>query len=258
MRRAAILALVMLLPLTLFADRLTLKDGTTYHGRFLYGNRHRITFQDDGGVQHTFNIDRVRDLHFHRGDEGGASRYRNNYDYGPAPLLPAGLRIQVRTNQDINSANAIEGQTYDATIARDVLDPDGNVIIPRGSDAQLVIRDVSRGGLGSPRLALDLQSVQINGQNYLVSTMDITRSSRTGIGANKRTAEMLGGGATLGTLIGAIAGGGKGAALGALAGAAAGGTVQVLTRGHHVRVPAESLLTFRLDRPLTLQPARGY
>src|SRR5207244_7207406 len=35
-----------------------------------------------------------------------------------------------------------------------------------------------------------------------------------GLGKNKRTAEMVGGGAVLGTLIGAIAGGGKGAAIG--------------------------------------------
>jgi hypothetical protein len=73
------------------------------------------------------------------------------------------------------------------------------------------------------------------------------------VGANRRTAEMVGGGAVLGTLLGAIAGGGKGAAIGAAAGAAAGAGVQVLTRGKTVRVPAESVLTFRLDQPVTLQ-----
>jgi outer membrane lipoprotein SlyB len=74
-----------------------------------------------------------------------------------------------------------------------------------------------------------------------------------GIGANKRTAEMTGGGALLGTVIGAVAGGGKGAAIGALAGAGAGATAQVLTRGKEVKVPAESMLTFKLDQPLILQ-----
>ena len=57
----------------------------------------------------------------------------------------------------------------------------------------------------------------------------------------------------LGTLVGAIAGGGKGAAIGAVAGAAAGGTAQVLTRGKEVKVPAETVLHFKLDQPLTLQ-----
>jgi len=63
---------------------------------------------------------------------------------------------------------------------------------------------------------------------------------------------MVGGGAALGTLLGAIAGGGKGAAIGAVAGAGAGGTAQVLTKGKTVKVPAETILRFQLDRPLHL------
>jgi outer membrane lipoprotein SlyB len=86
-----------------------------------------------------------------------------------------------------------------------------------------------------------------------VSTADIEQRDANGIGKNRRTAEMVGGGAVLGTLLGAIAGGGKGAAIGAVAGAAAGGGVQVLTKGHEIRVPAETVLNFRLDQPLHLR-----
>ena len=50
----------------------------------------------------------------------------------------------------------------------------------------------------------------------------------------------VGGGAVLGTLIGAIAGGGKGTAIGAVARAGAGAGTQVLTRGKTVKVPAET------------------
>jgi hypothetical protein len=64
---------------------------------------------------------------------------------------------------------------------------------------------------------------------------------------------MVGGGAALGTLIGAVAGGGSGAAIGAAVGAAGGAAVQVLTKGDEVRVPAESVLTFRLENPLQLE-----
>jgi hypothetical protein len=59
---------------------------------------------------------------------------------------------------------------------------------------------------------------------------------------------MVGGAAAIGTLIGAIAGGGDGAAIGAAVGAAGGAAAQVLTRGDQVRIPAESVLTFRLDQ----------
>src|SRR4029450_752778 len=82
---------------------------------------------------------------------------------------------------------------------------------------------------------------------------DVKTDSGTGIGKNKRTAEAVGGGAALGTIIGTIAGGGKGAAIGVLGGAAGGATAQVLTRGRDVQVPAETVLTFMLDRPVTLQ-----
>jgi hypothetical protein len=60
--------------------------------------------------------------------------------------------------------------------------------------------------------------------------------------------------------VGAIAGGGKGAAIGAAAGAVAGAGTQVATRGSAVWVPAESILTFRLNQPLRVVngPDNGY
>jgi outer membrane lipoprotein SlyB len=105
-------------------------------------------------------------------------------------------------------------------------------------------------------MVLDVQSITVDGRRYLVSTTDLTRESETGIGKNTRTAEAIGGGAALGTIIGAIAGGGKGAAIGVLIGAAGGAGAQVLTRGRDVQVPAETILKFRLDKPVTLQPER--
>jgi len=89
-----------------------------------------------------------------------------------------------------------------------------------------------------------------------VSTSDIVESSRQGLGANKRTGEMVGGGAAVGALIGAIVGGGKGAGIGAAVGGGGGAVTQVMTRGKTVRVPAETVLRFSLDRDLHLEAAR--
>jgi hypothetical protein len=136
---------------------------------------------------------------------------------------------------------------------QDILDSTGNVVIPRGSPATLIVRRASEGGtLTSGSYLLDLDSIRVNGRRYIVNTEEI-KAGETGIGKNRRTAEYVGGGAVLGTLLGAIAGGGKGAAIGAVAGAAAGGGAQVLTKGHEIRVPAETVLNFRLDRPLHLR-----
>jgi hypothetical protein len=84
----------------------------------------------------------------------------------------------------------------------------------------------------------------------------LTQSGKQGFGANKRTAEYTGGGATIGAIIGAIAGGGKGAAIGAGAGAGGGALTQVLTKGGAIKVPAETVLTFELDKPVKIVEAK--
>ncbi|HKF64975.1 MAG TPA: hypothetical protein VKB36_00545, partial [Vicinamibacterales bacterium] len=97
-------------------------------------------------------------------------------------------------------------------------------------------------------LMLDLDSVIAHGQRYIVSAQ-AERIQSDGQLSNNAPA-LIGGGAVLGTIIGAIAGGGKGAAIGAAAGAATGAGLSI--RGRSVRVPAGSVLNFRLDRPLVV------
>jgi len=166
--------------------------------------------------------------------------------------LPMGSEVSVRTNEAIDSGIAVEGQTFDAQVTRDATDANGDVVIPRGSQARVVIKSASKGGRfrGASDLVLDLQSVVINGTEYTIDTADFSQKGKSGVGANKRTAEYAGGGAALGAIIGAIAGGGKGAAIGAGAGAGAGALTQVLTKGGAIKVPAESVLTFNLDKSL--------
>jgi hypothetical protein len=162
-------------------------------------------------------------------------------------VVPAGTNVTVRTTDAINIRDTSDGRIYTGVVDQDVLDRDGRVAIPRGANAELIVRNVGRDDL-----ALDLESVTVNGRRYIVSTTDqsYAGTGKDGIGKNQRTGKYVGGGALLGTIIGAIAGGGKGAAIGAIAGGAAGAGAQTMTRGRSVQVPSESLLTFRLDRPL--------
>jgi hypothetical protein len=172
-------------------------------------------------------------------------------------VLAAGTDIPVRNEETIDSAKAVEGQVYDAEIASDVRDADGAVVIPRGSNAHLVIKSATKGGRfrGSSDLVLDLVSVSIEGQQYQLDVSDISAKGRSGIGGNQRTGEFVGGGAAVGAIIGAIAGGGKGAAIGGGSGAGAGALTQILTKGS-IRVPAETIMTFRLDSPLKVVESR--
>ena len=147
----------------------------------------------------------------------------------------------------------MDGRVFTGTVENDVLDTQGRLAIPAGSTAELVVR---RGP--DNELVLDLDSITINDRRYGV---DATRNRintggidirNSGIGANKETARNVGGGALLGAMLGAVIGGGDGAAVGAAAGAAVGAGAQILTKGRKVNVPAETVLTYRLQSSLDL------
>lgn len=288
MRRiAATVLFLSFFPCGLPAARLFLRDGTVIDGQFLSGSPQTIVFQDENGMRRRFEVTQIQSIDFGPvatgadrsardvyGQEYPSGQYNNQrpqytnqppagaynngpYNNGPQyAVLQPGTQISVRTDQDINTQNAEQGRSYPASIAQDVIGSDGRIVIPRGAPATLVVRQITEGSqLSGPGLVLDLDSVRVNGRHYRVATADL-QAGNQGIGKNRRTAEMVGGGAVLGTLLGAIAGGGKGAAIGAIAGGVAGGGVQVLTKGHEIRVPAETVLNFRLDQPLELREMR--
>jgi hypothetical protein len=177
----------------------------------------------------------------------------------PPGVIPAGTQLVLRTNAQINTDTAATGQRYPAQVASAIIGSQGNVIVPEGSPAELTVVSSQGGGtFGTPQLALAVRSLTVHGRTYpVVSEVSEREAQREGLGGNRRTATYVGGGAVLGTLIGAIAGGGAGAAIGAATGAAGGAAAQVLTRGDRVRVPAETVLTFRLDEPIRLQGYSG-
>lgn len=178
----------------------------------------------------------------------------------PAPVeeirtIPAGASIRIRNNEAIHSETAKTGQIFSGQVAEDVKDADGNVAIPKGSDAALVVKAVAGQGKlqGQSELVLDVDSVTVGGRKYQMETVDLVEKGKEGVGTNKRTAIYTGGGSALGGIIGAIAGGGKGAAIGALSGAGAGTAAQAVTRGKAVKVASETVLTFKLEAPVRIR-----
>jgi hypothetical protein len=163
-------------------------------------------------------------------------------------VLSNGTEVALRTDTAIQVNKANVGKAYTGTIQNDIMDQSGNIAIPRNSRANLAV--VSTGS-GDNDVALDLQSVSVNGKRYMLNS-DTQKGGGSGIGMNKRTGKYVGGGALAGTLIGAIAGGGKGAAIGALAGGAAGAGAQVYTGRGKTDLPAESELKFKLNQDVTI------
>lgn len=241
------------------ADTLILRDGTRVPGKVVSVAARTITFEDASGVSRRYNANQVDALEFAAASQRNAVGTSGISGTSARRLvsLPSGTELTVRTAEDIDSSTAVVDQTFSAIVERDILGESDNLIIPAGSHAVLVVRAITSGGTtGSPDMVLDMQSMTVSGRRYLVSTTDLRKDTGTGIGNNKRTAEAVGGGAALGTIIGAIAGGAKGAAIGVLVGAAGGAGVEVLNKGKDVRVPAETLLTFRLDKAASLQAER--
>jgi hypothetical protein len=279
--RSALLAcaLTAAIAVPTWSDTLVLRSGATYSGTLTSVNGNWIVFRDRRGTERHYMVHDVESVQF--GDAPNQSRggqpdydqsrvqdrnYRgNNDDQGRGNrdndrgydqdrmervVLPAGTELAILTNERIDSRDVVEGQTFSAQINEDIRNPDGSIAIPRGSDASLITRRVE----GNGDLTLDVQSIVVGGRRYRVSTADQElENHKDGVGANKRTGQFMGGGAVLGAVIGAIAGGGKGAAIGAVAGAGAGAGAQIITQGKEVHVPAESVLRFRLDRPLSLR-----
>ena len=175
--------------------------------------------------------------------------------------IETGTQLAVRTTDAIDVRSA-DGRVFTGVVDQDVMDNNGRVAIPRGATVELIARRQA-----NDEIWLDVDSVTINGSRYGVdvSANPVGTAGRnydpgnSNIGANKETAEHVGGGALLGTIIGGIVGGGKGAAIGAASGAAIGAGTQIYSHGNQVAIPAESLVTFRLNRALNVDIAdTGY
>ena len=191
------------------ADIVTLRSGKTYSGKFTGSNP--LSFTDNQGIQYQFPAKDVASLVLSENAPASLP--------AEAKTIPAGSEIDIRTSEKIDSQVAPAGTTFSAQVTNDVLDVAGGVAIPAGSPARLLILNASRGAVGSPDLVLDLDTVTIKGRVHRVYSSKLKESNRKGSGANKRTAEMLGGGAAIGSLMGAVFGGGRGAGIGVAAGA---------------------------------------
>ncbi|MFB3916986.1 MAG: hypothetical protein ACE14M_09660 [Terriglobales bacterium] len=168
-----------------------------------------------------------------------------------AVVVPAGTVLTVRLGQSVGSKISQTGQSFTATLAQPI-QVDGAVAVPAGTEATGTVAEAVPLGRfkGGAKLVLRLDTLNVSGKQYPISTSAIARSAK---GKGKRTATMVGGGAGVGALIGGLAGGGKGAAIGAIAGAGAGTAGSAFTGNKDIVLAAESTLSFKLKEPLQIE-----
>jgi hypothetical protein len=165
-------------------------------------------------------------------------------------VFPVGTTVEVQTVDAIDSKTGQAGDEFQATLAQP-LTWDGNVVVPKGANLylRLVAAQTSGQYKGKSELQLNLVRLEFQGVDYPLSSATYTEA---GGSRGQDTAKTVGGGALLGAIIGAIAGGGKGAVIGGAAGAGAGGVYQGVSKPKQIRIPSETKLDFKLDQPLNI------
>jgi hypothetical protein len=168
----------------------------------------------------------------------------------PSVTVPSGTPINVRLTQAIDVDASAAGQTFKAVVDDPVM-IGGAIAIPRGATATLQAVAVQQSGKmkGSDKISLKMNSFGFGGMVYEVTTAYVESK---GSGEGKKTARKVGGGAGLGAIVGGIAGGGKGAAIGAAVGAAGGAAVAAGGQ-EHLKLQAETRLTFNLNAAVTVK-----
>ncbi|CAN5707909.1 hypothetical protein BH10ACI4_BH10ACI4_23150 [soil metagenome] len=159
-------------------------------------------------------------------------------------ILPSGTRLAVRLDATVSSSTARVGDIVPASLAEDLV-VENQVLARRGHPLRGRVTFARRSGrFHKPGyITVRLDSIEIDGRRYDLSSSAIRDK---GNGHLKSNATKIGGGAGIGALIGAIAGGGKGALIGGLVGAGAGTGVAAATGRHSGELPAESLYAFTL------------
>jgi len=258
------------------ADQITLRDGTVYSGQFIRGDSRTVDFRILGRTEN-FQISDIAQITFTEPEVAAAAPALDQPEtYTPEPepvreavqamppeedvqypaetgstvTLPEGTPILVRTTTAIDTDRNRVGDVFDA-ILEEPLEQDGYIVAQRGSRLKGRIAYAKESGklTGRSQMLLELTELIANGRRYYIRTSDHVEE---GSSRGKRTAATVGGVAALGAIIGGIAGGGKGAAIGAAAGAGAGTGVQVMTSGETLKIPAETVLEFKLQTPMTV------
>jgi hypothetical protein len=165
--------------------------------------------------------------------------------------LPAGTTLSVRLRQGLSSDHNNEGDTFQASLDAPVIS-DGFIIAERRSQVIGRVVEANRAGRVKGLANLAIAVTEINTTDGQRVPVETDSYQKWGNSSGRGDVAKVAGGAALGAIIGAIAGGGKGAAIGAGAGGAAGTGIALGTRGGDVAVPSESILTFRLARPITI------
>jgi hypothetical protein len=156
--------------------------------------------------------------------------------------IPSGTTIRVRMIDKLSSEQTQMGETFHGTLDEPI-EVNGRELYPKGADVIGRVTDVHPTGRLSEPGELDLVLNTVS-SGTVAASVHVEPLVIKGESHSKSNVTKIGGGAALGAVIGAIAGGGKGAAIGTLAGGAAGTGAAAATGKKPATVDPEAVLTF--------------
>jgi len=168
--------------------------------------------------------------------------------------LPAGTVVRVRVDEWLSSDRNLVGDTFSAVLDQPIVVA-GWVVARRGQAQTGRVSSVKKAGRasGTSELGVELTDLTlVDGQQSQIQTELLHTSAGTSHGQDAAT---IGTTTGVGAVIGAIADGGTGAAIGAGAGVAAGIIGVLVTRGRPTVIAPETVLSFRLQAPVTISTA---
>jgi hypothetical protein len=256
--------LILALGSSLLADRVRLRSGKVITGMFMGGDSKSVRVLLDNGQVSEVPLEEAVAVEFSArkpappppppapSPAAVASQAAAAAPAKPKPIqVPAGTKLNVRLVDGIDVDASQTGQTFKAIVDDPVM-MSGSIVIPRGATATLQAAKVEQSGKmkGSDKITLKMNSIAFGGMSYPVVTEYVETKGK---GEGKKTGRKVAGGAGLGAIVGGIAGGGQGAAIGAAVGGATGG-VMAATGEEHLKLPAETRLTFNLSAAINIQP----
>jgi len=170
--------------------------------------------------------------------------------------LSSGASFAVTTGAEFGSHKNKVGDEVTATVAADVKNSRGQVVIPAGSKVTMAItalRESENKSDSTGTLTLSVRSVSIGGNSYpldgrITGLNTELRGRSTGAGDVAK----VGAGAGVGAVAGRVLGGStKGAVIGGIIGGAVGAQRAVETKDRDVVVPAGSRVTITLEDTFT-------
>jgi hypothetical protein len=144
-------------------------------------------------------------------------------------VIPAGTQLVIQCNDTVSTSRSLGDANYAASLAADIMDQNGMLLIPKESPVNLGVFSfgyIGPGGAGMSELVLGVRDVTVSGVSYPAGTAQPQRNG--GLGPTEHTTKWIGG---------------------------AGEPGRVLTRGSRIYVPSGAILSFQIIYPIRL---KGY